>query len=79
MKVLLDETKMDGDASPLNVGKRAAAIEHFKIVNEMLEQRGQDLRYRFHMLGPEDYDSLFGALREGKLDHYVSGLEGALS
>ena len=78
-RILVVETKMDGDASPLNIGKRAAAIEHFKIVNEMLEKRGQDLRYRFHMLGPEDYDSFFGALREGKLDHYVSGLEGALS
>lgn len=78
-RILVVETKMDGDASPLNAGKRAAAVEHFGIVNRMLEEGGQDLRYQFHMLGPEDYDSFFGALRERRLDDYVSGLEGALS
>jgi len=78
-RILVVETKVDGDTSPLNAGKLTAALDHFSTINAMLEERGQDFRYQFHILSPDDYDSFFDALRRRALDHFVSGLQGALT
>ena len=73
------ETKQDGDISPLNAGKLAAADEHFKTVNELLQKAKKRRRYQFHILGPADYDGFFDALRMGELDGHTSSLQAALS
>ena len=78
-QVVVVETKADGDVSPLNSGKLDAAVAHFDTLNDMLEDAGEQCRYRFLFLGPSDYDEFFDALRAGELDDYVSGLQGALA
>lgn len=77
--VIVVETKMSGDTSPLNKGKLEAATEHFAVINELLEKEGEERRYEFHILAPDDYDNFFDALRNGELDGYVSGLQAVLA
>jgi type III restriction enzyme len=77
--VIVVETNMSGDTSALNRGKLEAASQHFLVINELLENEGEERRYRFHILAPDDYDDFFDALRAGELDGYVPGLEAALA
>lgn len=78
-EVVVVETKQDGDTTPLNAGKLAAAEEHFATVNELLKKAKKKRRYQFHILGPGDYDGFFDALRADELDSYTSSLHAALS
>jgi len=78
-QVAVVETKQDGDTTPLNAGKLAAAEEHFATVNELLAKAKKKRRYQIHILGPSDYDGFFDALRAGELDNYTSSLQAALS
>ena len=51
---------------------------HFKTVNTIVKRARKSRRYEFRFLPPKDYDSFFETLREGKLDSYVSTLQGQL-
>jgi type III restriction enzyme len=76
--VVVVETKADGDVGPVNVGKAEAAGAYFASVNDFLKKQGNDRRYRFHFLSPEDYEKFFEALREGQLDGFRSTLHANL-
>lgn len=76
--VVVVEVKMDSDDTWKNKGKSSAARAHFKTVNELLEAEGSERRYSFHFLTPKDYDRFFETLREGKLDPFISTLQGQL-
>lgn len=77
--VVVVETKADDDNSPMNVGKLRYAAEHFKNVNAMLaKKKGVKRRYYFHFVSPADYNRFFEALRDGKIDSFVSSLQAAL-
>jgi type III restriction enzyme len=76
--VAVVEVKADGDDSWRNVGKLAAARQHFRLVNELLDGAGDDRRYVFHLVTPRDYDKFFETLRAGGLAGWTSGLEGIL-
>ena len=77
--VVVVETKMDDDVTDQNIGKLAAAKEHFQKVNELLADEGSDRRYSFHFLSPVDYDKFCGALRKGTHTSFASTLQAALT
>jgi type III restriction enzyme len=77
-EVIVVETKMASDTSSLNRGKLEAAKAHFEVVNALLEAEGEQRRYQFHMLAPDDFDQFFDALRAGDLGVYRSGLQAQL-
>lgn len=72
------EIKEDGDNSLENKGKNKFAKEHFKLLNKKLNDAGINEKYLFHFLSPNDYETFFKYLREGKLDTFVSGLDNLL-
>jgi type III restriction enzyme len=77
--VVVVETKADDDSSAVNVGKLKYATDHFKAVNDLLaKQKSVKRRYYFHFVSPMDYDQFFEALRDGKIDSFVSTLQAAL-
>ncbi len=78
-EVVVVETKADADERAVNAGKLKHAVQHFAAVNELLEQAGEERRYRFHLLSPKDYDRFFEKLRSGELDTFTSSLQAALS
>ncbi len=78
-EVIVVETKADDDDSAMNVGKLKYATDHFKAVNELLARKeGEKRRYYFHFVSPLDYNRFFEALRDGKIDSFVSTLQAAL-
>lgn len=76
--VVVVEVKGDGDDSWRNKGKRAAAIEHFAIVNDLLADAKSSRRYVFRVLSIIDYDKFFEAIRAGNIGAFRSTLEGLL-
>jgi type III restriction enzyme len=77
--VVVVETKADDDNSATNVGKLKYATDHFKAVNELLaRKRGAKRQYFFHFVSPRDYPRFFEALRNAKIDSFVSTLQAAL-
>jgi type III restriction enzyme len=76
--VVVVETKADDDDSAVSVGKLKYAAEHFKAVNGLLAKNGEKRRYYFHFVSPVDYNRFFEALRDGKIDSFVSTLQAAL-
>jgi type III restriction enzyme len=76
--VVVVETKDDKDDSEMNAGKLKYATEHFKTINDLLKRGKQKRRYYFHFVSPMDYSRFFEALRQGKIDTFVSTLQGAL-
>jgi type III restriction enzyme len=78
-EVLVVETKDNNDVTDVNRGKLAHAQAYFAKLNEMLEADGEERRYRFHLLSPQDYPDFFAGLRDDTLDGFVSTLQAALS
>jgi type III restriction enzyme len=77
--VVVVETKADDDNSATNVGKLKHATDHFKAVNELMaKNKGEKRRYFFHFVSPRDYERFFEALRNGKIDSFVSTIQAAL-
>lgn len=72
------ETKANDDDTPLNRGKLAHALEHFRLVNSLLESAGMTRRYSFHIVSPTDYDRFFAALGDDRLDTFTSSLQAML-
>lgn len=54
------------------------ACEHFKTLNQQLQQQESRQRYFFHFLTPRDYDAFFKFLREDNYHSFVSALDAAL-
>jgi type III restriction enzyme len=73
--VLVVEIKHDeaGDDNR-NKAKFRDATDHFKRLNEVLEEAGQPWRYHFYFLSLEDYTMFFDLIRDGKVKGWVSGL-----
>jgi type III restriction enzyme len=76
--VVVVETKANDDDSPQNIGKLRWAQSHFETVNKMLEEAGEDRRYSFHFLSPQDYGLFFQHLQGGTLDQFTSTLQAQL-
>jgi type III restriction enzyme len=49
-----------------NKGKNVWAKRHFEIINEELEKRGTDVRYKFTFITPKSYGAFFEAIKSGK-------------
>jgi len=64
------EIKADNDTSDENKAKLKYAVEHFKTLNEELENIGIKEKYHFHFLSPNSYDVFFDHLREDKLKKF---------
>jgi type III restriction enzyme len=77
-EIIVVETKADNDSSPLNRGKLAHALNHFQLVNSLLEEAGSSRRYSVHFLSPSDYDRFFTALGEDRLNSFTSSLQAML-
>ena len=74
--VVVVETKADNDNSVTNVGKLKYATDHFKTMNDLLAKtKGEKRRYFFHFVSPRDYGRFFEALRNGKIDSFMSSLQ----
>ena len=76
--VVVTEVKADDDNSWRNKGKADAARQYFRDLNAQLEDAGEDRRYAFHMLTPQDFESFLEVLRDGDIANYVSTLQGQL-
>lgn len=72
------EIKENNDVSPENVGKKKAADEHFKTLNEKLVNNNIDEKYYFHFLSPNDYETFFNYLNNNNVEHFVSELDNLL-
>lgn len=75
--VIVVEIKGDeelDDPSEENRAKYRAAVNHFSLVKESVENQN----YVFHFLTPKDYDAFFQFLRDGRVD-YTSSLDAALA
>lgn len=77
--IVVVETKADDDYSAPNAGKLKYATDHFRAVNQLLALKNSEKRrYSFHFVSPVDYNRFFEALRDGKVDSFVSTLQAAL-
>ncbi len=62
-----------------NVKKHEYASEHFRRLNERLQEEGAAARYQFNMLTPRDFNKFFQKLREGDLVGFRSELDVAVA
>lgn len=61
-----------------NKGKNVWAKKHFEIINEELEKRGSDLRYKFTFITPKSFGALAEAIKSqsvDKIDKFTSELD----
>lgn len=72
--VLVVEIKQDGDDSNRNKAKYRDAKVHFKKLNATLEATGEQWRYYFFFLSPDDYSQFFDRVTDGKFKEWKSGL-----
>ncbi|WP_100628020.1 DEAD/DEAH box helicase [Algoriphagus formosus] len=66
-EMLVVEIKADGDSHPKNRAKYRDAQEHFKVLNEKLQEKGVKWTYHFYFLSPDNYTDFFQSIRNGKL------------
>lgn len=64
---LVVEIKEDKDDSAENKAKYKYGKEHFKLLNEVMEEQGINERYIFHFLSPNGYNAFFTYLKDGRL------------
>ena len=62
-----------------NIKKHEYATQHFKLLNEWLEQAKIPTRYQFNMISPKAFNIFFQKLREGELVGFRSGLDVAVA
>lgn len=61
-----------------NKGKNAWAKKHLEIINEELEKRGSDVRYKFTFITPKSFGALAEAIKSenvDKIDKFTSELD----
>jgi len=63
------------EPSEENIKKYKYASEHFKRLNEHLQQEGNSIRYGFTFLSPSSFGKFFQALRDGRLEGFTSELD----
>lgn len=69
------EIKQDGDTNEQNVAKNEFAEKYFADMNEKI---GNEQRYFFSFLSPEDYTPFFEALKKGNIIKFISKLRADL-
>ncbi|MDD2391570.1 MAG: DEAD/DEAH box helicase family protein [Bacilli bacterium] len=77
-RIIVIEIKGDeqiNDPDVENIGKYKAAIEHFEIINRHLDLNKNDLRYKFTMLTPKNYEVFFDTLK----GNIISGVDKFMS
>ncbi len=67
-EMLVVEIKADGDSHPKNRAKYRDAQEHFKVLNEKLQDKGVNWTYHFYFLSPDNYTDFFQSIRNGRLN-----------
>jgi type III restriction enzyme len=73
--ILVVELKGDTDASDENRAKLRFAKDHFDRINGMQDS----VRYHMFFVSPASYDLFFGAINDGSVLEFVSGLQASLS
>lgn len=78
--IVVVEIKSDGDGSDENKAKYKYAKEHFKELNQILENAKINQEYIFHFLSPRNYTEFFDHLQNGKLikNEFTSELDNLL-
>jgi len=66
-KVIVVETKSDGDDSDENKAKYRAAKRHFMLLNDELAQQGINEKYYFCFLSPIDYNAFAQYIIDGRM------------
>ena len=74
-----EELSKPPDENQENIKKKEYADEHFKRVNEHLEQEGNPIRYKFNFLTPDNFGKYFQYLRGGRIIDFRSELDVKLS
>ncbi len=72
--ILVVEVKADDDDSNRNRAKCRDGLKHFETLYARLKEAGEDWRYHFYFLSPEDYTSFFQHVRDKAFDGWKSGL-----
>jgi type III restriction enzyme len=72
--ILVVEVKADGDDSNRNRAKCRDGLKHFETLNERLAAAGENWRYHFYFLSPEDHSKFFESVRQGRYASWRSGL-----
>jgi type III restriction enzyme len=62
-----------------NRAKYEDGNEHFKILNEKLQEAGIAWKYHFKFLSPEDITEFYAAIRENRYEKWKSKLMHTLS
>ncbi len=73
-EVLVVEIKAEGDDSNRNLAKCRDGLRHFETLNQRLKAGGEQWRYHFYFLSPENYASFFEQVRGGSYKGWRSGL-----
>ena len=75
--VIVIEIKADGDTNDENIAKYRYAKQHFKDLNQLLQEQNEAYEYIFHFLSPNSYVEFFEHLRNYKLinNQFTSGLD----
>jgi type III restriction enzyme len=76
--ILVVEVKAEGDDSNRNRAKFRDGLEHFKRLNDRLEEAKLPWRYHLYFLSAEDYTSFFQQVRDNTYVGWPSGLMQAL-
>ncbi len=77
-QILVVEIKAEGDDSNRNRAKCRDGLKHFETLNERLKEAGEEWRYYFYFLSPEDYTKFLEQVRVGSHVGWRSGLMQAL-
>lgn len=72
-----DEESADPSAD--NIKKHEYATEHFKRLNQWLEEAKIPTRYQFNMISPKSYNVFFQKLRDGAVIGFRSDLDVAMT
>ena len=73
-KILVVEIKSEGDDSNRNRAKCRDGLIHFKTLNERLKAMGEEWRYHFYFLTPDDYTLFFEQVRINQFPSWRSSL-----
>ena len=65
--IIVVEIKADKDDSDENKAKYKYALDHFKKLNDRLEEVKVYQKYIFHFLSPNNYQAFFEYLSDGRL------------
>ncbi len=73
-EILVVETKADKDDANRNKAKCRDGLKHFETLNSRLQSAGEEWRYHFYFLSPEDYTKFFEVVRQGTYPGWKSSL-----